>query len=112
MSNKTMFDIAADKIVARMPAKDRAEMDPMTILMIISLIFSLIRIVQECNKQASDVPDMCRNMNIFQRRIYRREIRKALINKFVRFGTSTDDAVLEYARETSLEELQELFDNV
>lgn len=52
MDNKTQLKIIALKVLEKsnVPKNDQYSFDPFTILMIISVILTLIRILQECNK--------------------------------------------------------------
>lgn len=52
MDNKAKLKIIALKILEKssLPKNDKYSFDPLTILMIISIILTCIRILQECNK--------------------------------------------------------------
>lgn len=56
MDNKTQLKNIAIKILekSKVPPKDQYGFDPLTILMIISVILTCIRIIQECHKNKTN----------------------------------------------------------
>jgi hypothetical protein len=83
MSNEKLKDIAL-KILNKtsLPKNDHATFDPFTILMIISIILTLVRILQECNKKklsnSCSLADKC---SLYGEEIKEYSIRKGWFTK-------------------------------
>lgn len=112
---RLLLEDAAHDIVGRMPAdlaKD-ATFDPITILMIISVIISMIRVIQECRKNAHDVRGLAENLDEDNDRQIRKEIRKYLgIRGYHKYGHELRKAVINYGKTADESVFVELFEQV
>lgn len=108
---KTVEQVAG-KITDYFPKDDKAAIDPLTLLMIISVIISFIRMMQACNKSSSDVKDVVTTLSDKDKRRAKREIRRALGLKDMRFGRQLYDSVLQYGKDADTTELESLFNEI
>ena len=112
MSTGTVAEKVAGQITDLFPKDVKAELDPLTILMIISVIISFIRMLQACDKGSADVRGLAENVSSTNKFKARREIRRILGIKNMRFGTTLYDSVVEYGKTADPKELELLFNEI
>lgn len=113
MSDGKLVDSIAGKITDYFPEEERAQIDPMTILMIISIIISVIRVIQECNKTSADVKDLAGNVSVMEKMKINRTIRKTLgISRGLKFGPHVYAGLVEYGKSADEQELKQLFNEI
>jgi len=109
---KALLENAANKILGNMPIESMhsATFDPITILMIISILISFVRMIQECKKNsANEVKGMIRNLDDDNDRKVRDEVRRMLGRRNYRnYGKELVKAILVFGKEEPEADLEEL----
>ncbi len=113
MSDGRLIDSVANKVTESFPAPVKAELDPLTILMIISIIISIIRVIQECNKSSADVKGIASNISVMEKMKINREIRKTLGTvRWIKMGSHVYSGIVEYGKTADSQELEQLFNEI
>lgn len=98
---------ATNKVIAR---RKVVSFDPAIILMIIAAVVELIKMWRECRKEPEEALDSAQRPGIITRWIMRRVLRRNLGKKYDEFGDDVKEALLEVARDTSVEEMKQMYD--
>ena len=112
ISTTKTVDTIVGKITDKFPIDVKSQIDPLTIIMIISLIISIIRVIQECNKTHSDVKEIASNVSVMEKMKIKREIRRTLGLRNAKFGSTLYDSFVEYGKVADPQELELLFNEV
>lgn len=102
---------AAEKVVGFIPSAERSEFKSIiTILMVISILVSIARIIQECKKSHNDVNGMAGKLSILDKRRVRQQVKQQLKSSGAKFDKSLTNAIIEYGKSADLDELKAVFD--
>lgn len=121
--NKKLEDIA-NKVLNKMPPQDPEKFGfVITILMIISITLTLIRVIQECNKTKTDqfsesekcqyfgseIKEKTKQRSWFTKRIVKKAVRKELPSELYKeYGVSLMNAILDTGTNLTEEEIKTL----
>jgi hypothetical protein len=94
-----------------MPAEAQQKAGLVEILIIISILISIIRIIQACRANSKDVNALAADEN--NRAQVEKAVRRHLgIFKYRKFGAEVVDALISRGKDASQEELDNVFDAV
>lgn len=108
-----IVEAVAAKVTDSFPQEEKSQIDPMTILMIISIIISVIRVIQECKKTSADVKGIASNISVMEKMKINRQIRKTLGTvRGLKFGPVIYNGLVQYGKTADTNELEQLFNEV